>query len=154
MPRFSWLVPPLLGCLVVCVYAWVVCSAREGGLRPLLLVYLPVMSVFRFRERASVAVAGFGKVGGRVVELVVALVAFGVCVVPGFALKLCACVDVCQEGFDGVRVLPCDFVVLSGGFVPVLGDDAGAGAVDGDCGGEGIPVAGVFFKVALLFVGQ
>ena len=83
-------------------------------------------------------------------EPVVALVAFGVCVVPGFALKLCACVDVCQEGFDGVRVLPCGLVVLSGGFVPVLGDDAGAGAVDGDCGGEGIPVAGVFFKVGFL----
>lgn len=31
---------------------------------------------------------------------------------------------------------------------------AGAGAVDGDCGGEGIPVAGVFLKVAFLFVGQ
>ena len=30
----------------------------------------------------------------------------------------------------------------------------GAGAVDGDCGGEGIPVAGVFLKVAFLFVGQ
>lgn len=61
--------PPFffLGCLVVCVYAWVVCSAREGGSRPLLLVYLPVRSVLRFRERASVAVAGFGKVGGRVV---------------------------------------------------------------------------------------
>lgn len=29
----------------------------------------------------------------------------------------------------------------------------GAGAVDGDCGG-GIPVAGVFLKVAFLFVGQ
>ena len=72
-------------------------------------------------------------------EPVVALVAFGVCVVPGFALKLCACVDVCQEGFDGVRVLPCDLVVLSGGFVLVLGDDAGAGGVDGDCGGGGYP---------------
>ena len=57
-----------------CVYAWVVCSARGGGSRPLLLVYLPVMSVLRFCERASVAVAGFGKVGGRVVEPVVALV--------------------------------------------------------------------------------
>lgn len=64
MPRFSWLVPPLpffLGRLVVCVYAWVVCCAREGGSRPLLLVYLPVMSVLRFCERASVVVAGFGK---------------------------------------------------------------------------------------------
>lgn len=40
-------------------------------------------------------VAGFGEVGGRVVELVVVLVAFGVCVVPGFAFELCACVDVC-----------------------------------------------------------
>ena len=94
MPRFSWLVPPLLGCLVVCVYAWVVCSAREGGSRPLLLVYLPVMSVLRFRERASVAVAGFGKVGGRVVEPVVALVAFGVCVAFGVrpqTVRLCRC---------------------------------------------------------------
>ena len=92
-----------LGCLVVCVYVWVVCSAREGGSRPLLLVYLPVMSVLCFRERASVAVVGFGKgVGGRVVEPVVVLVAFGVCVVPGFALKLCACVDVCQEGVSVV----------------------------------------------------
>ena len=35
------------------------------------------MSVLRFRERASVAVAGFGKVGGRVVGPVVAFVAFG-----------------------------------------------------------------------------
>ena len=154
MPRFSWLVPPLLGCLVVCVYAWVVCSAREGGSRPLLLVYLPVMSVLRFRERASVAVAGFGKVGGRVVEPVVALVAFGVCVVPGFALKLCACVDVCQEGFEAVQVFVCGVVTFADFFVPVVGDEAGAGAVDGDCGGEGIPVAGVFLKVALLFVGQ
>lgn len=54
MSRFSWLVPPLLGCLVVCVDAWVVCSAREGGSRPLLLVYLPVRSALRFRERAQV----------------------------------------------------------------------------------------------------
>lgn len=154
MPRFSWLVPPLLGCLVVCVYAWVVCSAREGGSRPLLLVYLPVMSVLRFRERASVAVAGFGKVGGRVVEPVVALVAFGVCVVPGFALKLCACVDVCQEGFDAVRVLPCDLVVLSGGFVPVLGDEAGAGAAHTDGDGHCVDVADVCGEVSLLFVGQ
>ena len=96
------------------VYVWVVCSGRGGGSRPLLLVYLPVMSVLRFRERASVAVAGFGRgVGGRVVEPVVALVAFGVCVVPGFVLKLCACVDVCQEGFDGVRVLPLSCPVVS-----------------------------------------
>ena len=64
-----------------CVYAWVVCSAREGGSRPLLLVYLPVMSVLRFRERASVAVAGFGKVGGRVVEPVVALVHSSSCTI-------------------------------------------------------------------------
>lgn len=88
-------------------------------------------------------------------ELVVVLVAFGVCVVPGFALKLCACVDVCLEGFDGVRVLPCGLVVLSGGFVPVLGvSGAGAGVVDGGCGGEGVPVVGVFLKVVFLFVGQ
>ena len=31
---------------------------------------------------------------------------------------------------------------------------AGAGAVGGDCGGEGIPVAGVFLEVVFLFVGQ
>lgn len=101
--------PPFffLGRLVVCVYAWVVCSACEGGSCPLLLVYLPVLSVLRFRERASVAVAGFGRGGGgRVVGPVVALVVFGVCVVPGFALKLCVCVDVCWGGFGGVRVLP------------------------------------------------
>ena len=54
MPRFSWLVPPLLGCLVVRVDAWVVYSARGGGSRPLLLVYLPVRSALRFRERAQV----------------------------------------------------------------------------------------------------
>ena len=62
MPRFSWLVPPpffFLGRLVVCVYAWVVCSVCEGGSRLLLLVYLSVVSVFRFRERASVACRGF-----------------------------------------------------------------------------------------------
>ena len=52
---------PFLGRLVVCVYVWVVCSAREGGSRPLLLVCLLVMSVLRFRERVSVVVAGFGK---------------------------------------------------------------------------------------------
>ena len=34
-----------------------------GGSRPLLLVYLPVVGVLRFRERASVVVAGFGKGG-------------------------------------------------------------------------------------------
>lgn len=64
MPRFSWLVPPpffFLGRLVVCVYAWVVCSAREGGSRLLLLVCLLVVSVLCFRERALVVVAGFGK---------------------------------------------------------------------------------------------
>ena len=58
--------------------------------------------------------------------LVVVLVAFGVCVVPGFALELCVCVVVvCQEGFGGVRVLPCGLVVVSGGFVLVLGDWCG-----------------------------
>ena len=51
-------------------------------------------------------------------------------------MRLCRCLP---GGFlDGVRALLCGLVVLSGGFVPVLGDDAGAGAVDGDCGGEGV----------------
>ena len=50
-----------LGRLVVCVCVWVVCSVCEGGSRLLLLVCLSVVSVFRFRERASVVVAGFGK---------------------------------------------------------------------------------------------
>ena len=88
------------------------------------------------------------------VELVVVLVAFGVCVVLGFALELCACVDVCRGG--SMVFVYCRAISLS---CPVVScrssvTGAGAGAVDGVCGGEGVPVAGVFFEVVFLFVGQ
>lgn len=43
-------------------------------------------------------------------------------------------------------LLACDLVVLSGGFVSVLGDGAGAGGGGGGCGGGGVPVAGVFSR--------
>ena len=33
MPRFSWLVPPLLGCLVVCVYARVALRVAQLAAR-------------------------------------------------------------------------------------------------------------------------
>ena len=157
MPRFSWLVPPpfFLGRLVVCVYVWVVCSACEGGSRPLLLVCLLVMGVFRFRERASVVVAGFGRgwwacsgASGSSCRLW-GLRRSRVC-----SQTVCLCW--CLRGVSMVFVylLPCDLVVLSGGFVLVFGDDVGAGVVVGDCGGEGILVAGVFLKVVFLFVGR
>ena len=54
--------------------------------------------------------------------LVVVFVAFGVCVVPGFALELCACVVVVCRGVLVVFAYCRGLVVVSGGFVPVLGD--------------------------------
>ena len=84
----------------------------------------------------------------------VAFVAFGVCAVPQFAHVLRVAVDVVQEGFEAVQVFACGVVTFADFFVPVVGDEAGAGPAEADGDGHCLVVADVAREVCLLFVGE
>lgn len=103
-------------------------------------------------ERLLVRFAGLVDLCARVVEGAVALVAFGVCAVPQFAHVLRVAVDAVQEGFEAVQVFACGVVTFADFFVPVVGDEAGAGPAEADGDGYGVDVADVGSEVGALLV--
>ena len=105
-------------------------------------------------ERLLVRFASAVDLCARVVEGAVAFVAFGVCAVPQFAHVLRVAVDVVQEGFEAVQVFVCGVVIFADFFVPVIGDEAGAGPAEADGDGHRLVVADVAREVCLLFVGE
>lgn len=84
-------------------------------------------------ERLLVQFAGAVKLTARVVEEAVALLRFlRVCALPHFSEAERVAVDAVQEGFEAVQVFACGVVTFADFFVPVVGDEAGAGPAEAD----------------------